>query len=134
MLARGALVSGADYVQAQRMRRVAQDALHRILTDIDVLICPTVSVAAPALAGFFTGETSIMSLFGHIHTGYWDSVGNPVLALPMGFTANGMPLSVQLAGRPFDEAGLLRVGQLLQRRTDWHLRQPEPVSAAELVA
>ncbi|HEY2099719.1 MAG TPA: amidase [Pseudonocardia sp.] len=134
MLARGALVSGADYVQAQRMRRVAQDALHRILTDIDVLICPTVSVAAPALAGFFTGETSIMSLFGHIHTGYWDSVGNPVLALPMGFTANGMPLSVQLAGRPFDEAGLLRVGQLLQRRTDWHLRQPEPVGAAELVA
>jgi len=41
---------------------------------------------------------------------------------------------VQLAGRPFDEAGLLRVGQLLQRRTSWHLRRPAPVGAGAEVA
>jgi aspartyl-tRNA(Asn)/glutamyl-tRNA(Gln) amidotransferase subunit A len=134
MLARGALVTGADYVQAQRMRRVAQDALRRILADVDVLLCPTTSVAAPRLDAFLSGDSSIMTLLGHIHTGYWDSVGNPVLALPMGFGATGLPLSVQLAGRPFDEATLLRVGQLLQRRTSWHLRQPAPVGAGTGVA
>ena len=134
MLARGALVSGADYVQAQRLRRVAQDALRRTLTDVDVLLCPTTSVAAPRLDAFLSGDSSIMTLHGHIHTGYWDSVGNPVLALPMGFSSTGLPLSVQLAGRPFDEAGLLRVGQLLQRRTDWHLRRPAPVGAGAEVA
>ena len=133
MLARGALVSGADYVQAQRMRRVAQDALGRILDDFDVLVCPTTSVAAPELDGFLSGERDLSSLFGYIHTGYWDSVGNPVIALPMGFTEAGMPLSVQLAGRPFDEARLLQIGQLLQRRTDWHLRRPALI-AAELAA
>jgi aspartyl-tRNA(Asn)/glutamyl-tRNA(Gln) amidotransferase subunit A len=133
MLARGALVSGADYVQAQRMRRVAQDALRRLFTDVDVLVCPTTSVAAPPLAGFLSGETDIMTLFAHIHTAYWDSVGNPVLALPMGFNAAGLPLSVQVAGRPFEEATLLRVGGALQARSDWHLRRPAPTTA-ELVA
>ncbi|WP_028932424.1 amidase [Pseudonocardia spinosispora] len=134
MLARGALVSGADYVQAQRMRRVAQDALRRLFTEVDVVVCPTASVPAPPLDGYLTGGTDIMALFEHIHTGYWDSVGNPVLALPMGFTAAGMPLSVQVAGRPFAEAQLLRVGQVLQARTDWHLQLPEPVGDTELAA
>jgi aspartyl-tRNA(Asn)/glutamyl-tRNA(Gln) amidotransferase subunit A len=132
MLAQGALVSGADYVQAQRMRRVAQDALRRMFDNIDVIVCPTASMAAPPLDQYLSGETDVIAtLFEHLHTPYWDTVGNPVLALPMGFNADGMPLSVQLAGRPFDEAGLLRVGQLLQTRTDWHLRMPELGKAAE---
>jgi aspartyl-tRNA(Asn)/glutamyl-tRNA(Gln) amidotransferase subunit A len=134
ILAQGALVSGADYVQAQRMRRAAQLALGRLLTEVDVIACPTATIGAPALQGFLDGSASVMDVFGFIHTPYWDSVGNPVLALPMGETAAGLPLSLQLAGRPFEEAVVLRAGAALQSVTDHHLRVPplvtEPAAAA----
>ncbi|MFC4946983.1 amidase [Pseudonocardia sp. GCM10023141] len=124
MLAQGALVSGADYVQAQRMRRAAQLALGRLFEQIDVVVCPTISIGAPQLAGFLDGTDDVMALFTYIHTGYWDTVGNPVLALPMGATATGLPLSLQIAGRPFEEATILRAGAAFQARTDHHLRVP----------
>ena len=57
-------------------------------------------------------------------TGYWDAVGNPALVVPMGFTADGLPLSLQIAGRPFDEAGILKIGDAYQTATDWHLAVP----------
>ncbi|MET9018384.1 amidase [Actinopolymorpha sp. NPDC004070] len=125
-IARGALVSGADYVQAQRVRRVAQNALARLLTDVDVVAAPTTAIGAPAYndLGDEGGRLDVEAMFGHIFTPYWDCVGNPVLAAPLGFTATGLPLSVQFAGRPFDEAGILQVGAAFQRSTDWHLRTP----------
>jgi aspartyl-tRNA(Asn)/glutamyl-tRNA(Gln) amidotransferase subunit A len=129
MLARGALVSGADFVQAQRMRRAAQLALGELYTAVDVVVCPTVSVGAPPLAGYLDGSADIMDLFAHIHTGYWDCVGNPVLALPIGETATGLPLSMQIAGRPFDEATVVRAGAALQARSTHHLRVPPLVGA-----
>jgi Asp-tRNA(Asn)/Glu-tRNA(Gln) amidotransferase A subunit family amidase len=46
------------------------------------------------------------------------------LTFCMGFTGNGMPLSLQIAGRPFEEALVLRVGDAYQKVTDWHLRVP----------
>jgi aspartyl-tRNA(Asn)/glutamyl-tRNA(Gln) amidotransferase subunit A len=56
-------------------------------------------------------------------------VGNPVLVVPMGFTADRLPLSLQLAGRHFEEGRLLAVGRAFQQATDWH-RQVPPMSVA----
>jgi Asp-tRNA(Asn)/Glu-tRNA(Gln) amidotransferase A subunit family amidase len=130
MLARGALVSGADYVQAQRVRRVAQQALAELYRDVDVVACPTTATGAPRYADITdaSGRIDLEGMFALIFTGYWDTVGNPVLALPIGFTTAGLPLSVQLAGRPFDEATILRAGAAYQRRTDWHRREPALVA------
>jgi aspartyl-tRNA(Asn)/glutamyl-tRNA(Gln) amidotransferase subunit A len=128
IIAQGAMVSGADYVQAQRMRRAGQLALGRLFAEIDLVVCPTMSVGAPELADYLEGTANILGLFVHIHTGYWNSVGNPVLALPMGATAAGLPLSMQLAGRPFQEATLLRAGWAFQSRTTHHLRVPPLVA------
>ena len=50
--------------------------------------------------------------------------GLPTLALPCGFSSSGLPLSLQLAGRPFDEATVLRVGHAYEQATDWHTRRP----------
>jgi aspartyl-tRNA(Asn)/glutamyl-tRNA(Gln) amidotransferase subunit A len=126
ILAQGALVSGADYVQAQRARRTAQLALARLFGTLDAVVTPTTSVGAPPLAGYLDGTEDVLgSLFSHIHTGYWDSVGNPVLALPMGHTAAGLPLSLQVAARPFDEATALRIGTVFQARTAHHRRLPD---------
>jgi Asp-tRNA(Asn)/Glu-tRNA(Gln) amidotransferase A subunit family amidase len=126
MMALGAQVSGADYVQAQRLRRVAQDAVGRLFETVDVLACPTASVGAPTFESITgpDGQVDIGALFSMIHTPYWDTVGNPVLVVPMGFTAAGLPLSLQLAGPAFGEATILRAGDAFQRRTDWHLRVP----------
>jgi aspartyl-tRNA(Asn)/glutamyl-tRNA(Gln) amidotransferase subunit A len=135
ILAQGALVSGADYVQAQRARRAAQLALGRLFGGLDAVVTPTTSVGAPALAGYLDGTQDVLgSLFSHIHTGYWDSVGNPVLALPMGVTAAGLPLSLQVAARPFDEATALRVGTAFQSRTAHHRRLPALLTETDAAA
>jgi aspartyl-tRNA(Asn)/glutamyl-tRNA(Gln) amidotransferase subunit A len=135
LLAQGALVSGADYVQAQRMRRAGQLALGRLFATVDVVVCPAISVGAPALRGYLDGTANIVELLvTHMHTGYWDTVGNPVLALPMGRTAAGLPLSLQIAGRPFDEGTVLRTGAAFQEVTAHHLRVPPLVTEADPVA
>jgi aspartyl-tRNA(Asn)/glutamyl-tRNA(Gln) amidotransferase subunit A len=103
-LVQGAMVTGADFVQAQRARRVVQRELAALLGRVDVLV----------------------------HTPYWDSTGNPVLVVPMGFTDGGLPLSLQLAAAPFAEALLVGVGDAFQQATDWHRRVPPMV--ADLVA
>ena len=54
--------------------------------------------------------------------------GQPALALPMGFNADGLPLSLQIAGRPFEDALVLRAGDVYQSVTDWHLQVP-PIAA-----
>ncbi|MWA03944.1 amidase [Actinomadura sp. LD22] len=130
MLARGALVTGADYVQAQRVRHVAQDAVARMFEDLDVIVCPTAAVGAPRFDELTdgAGRLDIEGLFRTIFTQYWDCVGNPVLAAPMGATAAGLPLSIQFAGPAFGEAGVLRAADAFQRVTDWHRRVPALVA------
>jgi aspartyl-tRNA(Asn)/glutamyl-tRNA(Gln) amidotransferase subunit A len=125
VIAQGALLSAADYVQAQRVRRVAQQAVGDLFTEVDLIAAPTVQAGAISYR-----ELGERGLGGRgrpgamINTGYWDCVGNPALALPIGFTADGLPLSMQLAARPFDEAAALQAGQVYQEATRWHREQP----------
>ncbi|WP_245645390.1 amidase [Pseudonocardia acaciae] len=134
LLARGALISGADYVQAQRVRKVAQVAIARLFERVDVVACPTAAIGAPALdqlaneAGHQDDEGS----FGMIRTPYWNALGNPVLAVPIGPGAAGLPLSMQLAGPAFGDATILRAGEAYQLRTGWHRDLP-PAFRTEVV-
>ena len=50
--------------------------------------------------------------------------GLPALSVPCGFTREGLPIGLQIAGRPFDEALVLRVGHAYEQATEWHLRRP----------
>jgi aspartyl-tRNA(Asn)/glutamyl-tRNA(Gln) amidotransferase subunit A len=54
----------------------------------------------------------------------FDVSGQPAIALPCGFTSDGLPISLQLAGRPFDEATICRAAHAYESATDWHTRQP----------
>jgi aspartyl-tRNA(Asn)/glutamyl-tRNA(Gln) amidotransferase subunit A len=129
LLAFGALVSGADYVQAQRLRRVVQDAVGRLFERFDVIVSPLSSVPAPRYLDE-QANVDLEDIAAVVHTEYWNSLATPILAIPIGFTAQGLPLSLQLASRVFDEATLLRVGDAYQQRTDWHLRTPQSVLTA----
>jgi Asp-tRNA(Asn)/Glu-tRNA(Gln) amidotransferase A subunit family amidase len=56
----------------------------------------------------------------------WNLVGLPAVAVPCGFTAEVLPVAMQIVGRPFDEASVLRIGRAYERATDWHTRRPDP--------
>jgi aspartyl-tRNA(Asn)/glutamyl-tRNA(Gln) amidotransferase subunit A len=130
-VSRGALASGADYVQAARVRRVAQQELGKVLQTVDLIATPTAATAAPSSEEM--SRPRMDRIFKMVFTGYWDAVGNPALALPMGFTESGLPLSLQLAARPFEEAVALKAGDAYQRVSDWHLRVP-PLAAEAFAA
>ncbi len=129
------LYGAADYVQAQRARRVGQKALAELYERVDLILTPTCSAGATAFADLSSMlERVAAGSIGPIHTGYWDSTGNPVLSVPMGRTAAGLPLGLQIAGRPFDEVAVLRAGDAYQSRTAWHLDVPPILISAESAA
>lgn len=116
-----AFFTGADYVQAQRVRRHAQKVAEQDLwSRYDLVITPTTSSSAPSHEALVSGGWQ----FSTTHTGYWNALGNPALAVPMGFDSGGLPLSLQIIGRPFDEASVLRAGDVYQQATTWHLARP----------
>ena len=132
-VASGAFYSGADYVQAQRVRRVGQQALARACDEVDLVVTPTASCGATPLADLDAlAEVVASGALGPVYTPYWDVVGLPVLTVPIGFTADGLPLGLQIAGPAFADPLVLRAGQAYQQVTDWHRRRP-PVPEAALV-
>ncbi len=124
MVIGGVLVDAADYVQAQRLRRVAQQALAGLMTEVDAVVAPTAATGAFRYDDMLGRPLDLPALFDTMFTPYWDSLGNPVLAVPIGFTDRRLPLSLQIAGRPFEEALVLAVGHAYQQQTDWHLQLP----------
>jgi aspartyl-tRNA(Asn)/glutamyl-tRNA(Gln) amidotransferase subunit A len=86
---------------------------------------PHVSEVDPASVRFSARTLYALSRF----TRFVNYLGLPALALPAGFDASGMPVGLQLVGRPGSEAALLRIGAKLQERTDWHGRVPAAIAA-----
>jgi aspartyl-tRNA(Asn)/glutamyl-tRNA(Gln) amidotransferase subunit A len=127
-LAVGTRISAHDYLQALRLRaRLTREFNADVFADTDLLIVPAIPEAAPTLAEATAGEGEAiaerMGRFSRL-TRPWNGLGLPVLALPCGFVASGLPLGVQIVGRPFDEATVLRAGHAYERATDWHRRRP----------
>lgn len=118
-LATGALYSGADYVQAQRLRNVAAQATIRLMdTAVDFVVTPTVS------GGARSPDVEMGELSEGLHTFFWSALGFPAISIPMGCDADGLPLGLQLAGSPFSEAHLICLADWFQRHTDWHAMRP----------
>lgn len=126
---RGAYYSAPDYVQAQRVRRKGQQALAGLFGDVDVIVTPTASLAAPRLDEIEHCMAVWKSL---VHTTYWNAVGNPVMSVPMGFNGEGLPMGLQIAAVPGQDSTVLRVGEAFQEVTEWHLREPELAPAEEV--
>jgi aspartyl-tRNA(Asn)/glutamyl-tRNA(Gln) amidotransferase subunit A len=116
----GALVTAAEYTQAQRLRAQLCREMAEVLRDVDVLATPT----APAPATPFTLAQDPEFGFPRSNMPPFNLTGLPTLALPCGFASSGLPLSLQLAGRPFDEGMVLRVGHAYEQATPWHTRRP----------
>ena len=114
----GAAVSAQDYLGTLARRSAMKLDFAAAMEGIDALLTPTTKRAAVPLAEVDEAELpSHFTRFGNL----LDLCG---LSLPDGFTASGLPLSLQIVCRGYDEATALRVGQAYQRATDWHLRLP----------
>jgi aspartyl-tRNA(Asn)/glutamyl-tRNA(Gln) amidotransferase subunit A len=117
----GAFYGAADYVQAQRVRSLIKDEVAQALHDVDVLATPTSIDVAPAFEGYDADAVRRQSTFMSI----WNLTGLPALSVGCGFSAAGLPIGLQIIGKPFDEPTVLKVGDAYQQLTDWHTRTPE---------
>jgi aspartyl-tRNA(Asn)/glutamyl-tRNA(Gln) amidotransferase subunit A len=113
------------YYKALRLRTHLRGEVLRALEDVDLLLFPTTGVPAQPLAPDpeITGKDSA-NRTPWMYTTAASLANIPALALPCGFSAEGLPFSLQIAGRPFDEATVLRAGHAYEQATDWHTRRP----------
>jgi aspartyl-tRNA(Asn)/glutamyl-tRNA(Gln) amidotransferase subunit A len=123
VLEEGALYSAADYVQAQLARSVIRQHVTQVMADVDVLITPTTWGVAPLCDGADPDATRHAPSF----TAMWNLTGQPAASVCCGFTPGGLPIGLQIIGKPFDEATVLRVGDAYQHISDWHTRTPATV-------
>lgn len=128
VLAQGALINAGDLVQIERVRHVARAGLLDLLDErgVDVLVSPTTGYGAAPLSGAATEVISTKAL----HTPAWNTTGFPALSVPMGLDDDGLPLGLQIVGRPFADDLVLAVGHAYQQSTDHHLARPPLVAGA----
>jgi aspartyl-tRNA(Asn)/glutamyl-tRNA(Gln) amidotransferase subunit A len=116
----GAFISASDYVNATRLRRILADRFHAAIADLDVAI--TVSSMEPACR--IDDDAMVDRTYGRQARAPFNVTGSPALAVPTGFSSDGMPLSMQIIGKPFDEATVYRVAAAYERETEWTRRRP----------
>ena len=127
-MAPGLTVSATEYLQGQRLRaQLTREFIDAVFSRVDVVVTPTIPEPAPALAHVKAGATAdVIGRMGRFSrlTRPFNVLGLPVVALPCGVSADGRPLGLQIVGRPFDEATILRLAYAYEQATDWHQRRP----------
>jgi len=112
----GALVAGADYVLAQRMRDRLRAAMGRVFQEVDVLLLPATPITAPLVGErtvrWRSGEEPVDGALVRL-TAPFNLTGLPALSVPFGRAA-GLPVGVQVVGQWMDEARVLAVGRLIE--------------------
>ena len=120
----GSIIPAQAYYKAQKIRAVLRQQILNALEKVDVLILPTGPVTAPpveSVPGIESKEHSLTGLAGRISfTGPFNLAGTPAISVPCGFSAAGMPMGLQIVGKPFDEETLLKVAHAYEQNTGWH--------------
>src|SRR6202166_1083148 len=126
-LQNGLAIPGVSYLEAMRWRGAALAAHNAAVAGVDAVIAPGAPVPAPTIAESDVGNSPDAEAVIQRLTRFTRPVnylGLPSLSIPSGFTRGGLPVGMQLVGRSFDEAMLLRIGTAFQRSTDFHERVP----------
>ncbi len=113
----------AYYRKALQVRRLIRQDFDQVFQQVDFVIGPVAPTPAFRL-GEHTDDPLAMYL-GDLYTVSANLAGLPAISFPGGFSRAGLPIGIQLQGRPFDEERLLRAAAMHQHATQWHLRRPE---------
>ena len=124
----GSLLPAQSYYKAQKLRSLVRQQVLAALEQFDVLVLPTGTIPAPLVEseqGFKTRERAMAAPLGRMSTtGPFNLAGVPAISVPCGFTASGLPLGLQIVGRPFAEETVLNVAYAYEQATPWHTRRP----------
>jgi aspartyl-tRNA(Asn)/glutamyl-tRNA(Gln) amidotransferase subunit A len=123
----GQLVLGKHYLKAQRSRSLIRQEMSAALRRVDALVTPTVPVPAPRIGQTtvdINQETVDISWAVSRLTRPANLTGFPAISVPCGFTQGGLPIGLQLIGRPFAEATVLQLAYAYEQETPWHQRRP----------
>jgi aspartyl-tRNA(Asn)/glutamyl-tRNA(Gln) amidotransferase subunit A len=122
-----AFVTGVQYVRGQQLRELVRREVDAALTRHDVLLAPTTPITAPRIGErevtVGSSRTDVRSALIRF-TRPFNFSGHPACSVPCGVDGRGMPIGMQVVGRAFDEATVLRVADAYQRVTAWHARRP----------
>ena len=116
----GGLMSASDYLQAQRVRTWARRDFAEVMKTVDYLVTPTMTQPAPA----FEGYDPISTARGKSFTAPFNVTGLPAISVPCGFSESGLPIGMQIAGKPFDEPGVIQAAYTYQQYAGWHEVKP----------
>ena len=123
----GLFVTAADYLKAQQARARFNYEMSRVLQDVDLLAGPSEPITAPPILATEVdiGERTVGTVGALTqYTRPYNISGTPAITVPCGFSQAGMPIGLQLAGRPYDDATVLRAAHAYEQATDWHTRRP----------
>ena len=117
----GAFMRAVDYMHALRQREVLRKKFRDCMAPVDVAI--TASSMDPACP--IEDAEACEWVYGRQARAPFNLTGNPALAVPTGFASTGLPLSMQIIGKPFDETTVYRVARAYEQATDWVSQHPE---------
>jgi aspartyl-tRNA(Asn)/glutamyl-tRNA(Gln) amidotransferase subunit A len=122
------LTPAQHYYKAQKLRTMLRQQILDALEKVDVLVLPTSPSPAPKIAdgpGVKSQEEANGRIAGvRSFTGAFNVASVPALSLPCGFTSDNLPIALQIAGKPFDEATVMKVAHAYEQATAWHTRRP----------
>ena len=125
MLGTYALSAGyydAYYGRAQKVRTLVKRDFEAVFGHVDLVVAPT----TPGVAFKHGEKEDPLSMYlNDVYTVGADLAGLPAISVRCGFSGNGLPIGLQLIGRPFDESGVLRAAHAYEQATDWNARRPE---------
>jgi aspartyl-tRNA(Asn)/glutamyl-tRNA(Gln) amidotransferase subunit A len=123
----GMFIPATDYIQAQQARTLFTRQSLSLLNEVDLLAGPMEPMTA-----YRIGETRVQ--VGDVEMGYIPALtqytrpfnlnGFPAITVPCGYSDDGLPIGLQLGGKPFDEETVLRAAHAYEQATDWHTRRP----------
>jgi aspartyl-tRNA(Asn)/glutamyl-tRNA(Gln) amidotransferase subunit A len=130
LLEAGEMMPATAYINAQRARVAVKAAFKQALREVDVLVTPTQPSTAlkigQSLSRIGSREESVFGVSARFCAPFNIS-GLPAASIPCGMSTDGLPIGLQIIGKPFDESTILRVAHAYELNTGWHLEYP-PIS------
>ena len=120
----GAIMPAQVYYKVQKLRELVRRQILEALENYDVLILPTSKSCAPGLEDYQAVTSKETAAVPPVMTRPFNLANAPALSVNCGFNSQGLPIGLQIGGRPFAEEMVLKVGHAYEQNTTWHTMRP----------